>query len=152
MGRIHTFVFNGAASSQSLPAGRTVWYQDWGVLPDNKAFKVTFSFLAVIQNINPPTTVCNLFIDLGQYTPQATVTGNPPQAGYLGALSWTITAGANDKCLFASLDSNAPIYIATRPHNNQVKIITRENTYPYGDSEYNLVNQQFTLCLSFEEL
>jgi hypothetical protein len=150
MGRIHTFVFNGAVSSQSQPASRTVFYQDWGVLPD-KPYKVTFAFTSVIQDINPPSVICNLFLDLGQYTPQATVTGNPPQANYLGALSWTITGGANNKCLFASIDSNAPIYIPTRPHNNLVKIITRENIYPYGESEYNLVNQQFTLCLSLEE-
>jgi hypothetical protein len=150
MGRIHTFVFNGAVSSQAQTASRTEWYQDWGVLPD-KPYKVTFSFVSIIQSITAGT-VGNIFLDLGQYTPQASVNGNPARAGYLGSIKWTITGGLNNKCLFASVDDNPPIFLSTRPHNNIFKILFYDNQYPYDESEYSLLNNQFTLCLSFEEL
>ena len=42
----------------------------------------------------------NIFINLGQYTPQASINGNPARAGYLGSIKWSITGGANNKCLF----------------------------------------------------
>ena len=149
MGRIHTFVFNGAVESQAQTASRTEWYQDWGALPD-KPYKLTFSFVSVIQSITP-STIGNIFIDLGQYTPQASVNGNPARAGYLGSIKWSITGGLNNKCLFASVDDNPPIFLPTRPHNNNFKILFYDNQYPYDESEYSVLNNQFTLCLSFEE-
>jgi hypothetical protein len=149
MGRIHTFVFNGGVDSQQYAAPRTEWYQDWGVLPD-KPYKVTFAFVSVIQSITP-ATIANIFLDLGQYTPQASVDGNPARAGYLGSIRWTITGGLNNKCLFASLEDNPPIFLQTRPHSNNFKILFYDNQYPYEESEYSLLNSQFTLCLSFEE-
>jgi len=144
MGRIYTVLFEGINSSEAPP--RTVFYYDWGKLPDGQ-YKVQFSFSSIVQAI-AGTSVANIYIDLGQFSPLAVVNGAQTRIGYLGSLKFS-AVGAN-QYLFASVDDNPPLYLNTRPYNNTVKINVFENIYPTENVEYNLGNNQFTLCLSFE--
>jgi hypothetical protein len=146
MGRIYTVLFQGINSSEA--PSRTVFYYDWGQLPDGQ-YKVTFSFSSPVQTVSG-ASVANIFMDLGGFSPIATVNGNQTRIGYLGSLKYS-AVGAN-QYLYASADDNPPLYLNTRPYNNTVKINVYENIYPTENVEYNLSNNQFTLCLSLELL
>ena len=144
MGRIYNVVFEGTNAPET--ASSKVYYYDWGVLPDGQ-YKVTFSFSSRIQTLTN-TTVANIFMDLGQFLPQATVNGSTPRIDYLGSLKYSGT-GTN-QFLFAGVTDNPPIYLNTRPMNNNVHILIQNNTV--AEQTYGIVNDAYTLCLSFEYL
>ena len=146
MGRIYTVVFEGANSGEAPP--RTEFFYDWGVMPSGR-YRVTFSFSSIVQTITG-TSVPNIYIDLGQFTPQAVVNGNQQRIGYLGSLKYS--AVGTNQYLYAKVDDNPPLYLNTRPYNNNVIINIFDNRYPTENVEYNISNNQFTLCLSFELL
>jgi hypothetical protein len=144
MGRIYTVLFQGINSSEA--PSRTEFYYDWGQLPDGQ-YKVTFSFSSSAQTL-VGTSVANIYMDLGQFSPIATVNGSQTRIGYLGSLEGS-GVGTN-KSLTADVDDNPPLYLNTRPYNNRVKINVYENIYPTENVEFNLSTNQFTLCLSLE--
>lgn len=142
MGRIYNVVFEGEVAPQS--ASSKVFYYDWGVLPDCP-YKVRFSFSVRDQTLTN-TTVANIFMDLGQFLPQASANGATPRIDYLGSLTYSGTG--TSKHLFATVDDNPPIYLNTRPTNNVVQIDIFNNTV--AEQTYGILNNQYTLCLSFE--
>ena len=144
MGRIYNIVFQGEVAPET--ASSKVFYYDWGKLPDGP-YKVTFSFSVRDQTLTN-TTVANIFMDLGQFLPQATVIGATPRIDYLGSLFYSGTG--TSKHLYAGINDNPPIYLNTRPMNNTVAIRIFNNTV--AEQTYGIVNNQYTLCLSFEKL
>jgi len=146
MGRIYNVVFEGALASE--PAPRTTFYYDWGKLPDGQ-YKVTFSFSSIIQTV-VGTSIGNIYLDLGQFSTMAVANGKQQRVGYLGSLK-TSGIGVN-KSYFASVDDNPPIYLNTRPCKNNIIIQIFDNSSPTEDVEFNISNNAFTLCLSFELL
>ena len=144
MGRIYNVVFQGVNTPET--ASSKVFYYDWGVLPD-KPYKVSFSFSSRIQTL-ANTTVANIFMDLGQFLPQASVNGSTPRIDYLG--SCRVSGTGTNQYLFAGITDNPPIYLNTRPMNNTVRLLIQDNTV--ANQSYGILNDQYTLCLSFEAL
>lgn len=146
MGRIYTFLLNSDISATSTTNAR--YFVDWEMLPPNKRFKVSFTFMSA-TGVLTNTEVANVFIDLGQ---SKSVIANSEfnQTGltssYIGSLRW---AGSGTGQLSASTSDNAPIWLDSRPPSNVV-IVQIHNAGTNTTTDYAPV-PKYSLTLSFEE-
>lgn len=144
----YTVVLESSSGSGSL--NNKSYYVDWGRIPDGK-YKVSFVMnCALGTTVN--TYVANLFCDLGQgqnlIMPSSS--NGPTRGGFLGLLQWSGT-GANNN-LYADTSTNAPIYLSSRPQNNNVVIEIHQNAETYTTNVPNAVLGQYTLVLTFERV
>ncbi len=121
------FVLNSTNSSASGTYNNTLYFNiDWTYIPQGK-YKVRFTFQSSDQIQNFAYVPC-IYLDLGQgaNTVIESATGTVTQrADYLGALSFGpifYNSGTSSSyvMLSADMNSNPPIYLASRPNNNTV--------------------------------
>jgi len=143
MKKIYNVVFQSAIPTQTTIG--EIFYYDWGQMPEGE-YKVSFTFTSAIATL-VNTTVANIFVDLGQGTPIASVSGNTYKSHYLGMLRWSST-GANSY-LFSGLTDNPSTYLMNRPNNNRVFIQILANSGTF-ETKYAPVPGAYTLCMSFE--
>lgn len=143
MTKIYNVVFQSAIPSQTTVG--EIFYYDWGQMPEGE-YKVTFCFTSAIATL-VNTTIANIFVDLGQGTPIASVDGSCYKSHYLGMLRPTATGASS--YLFADLNGNPPIYLMNRPNNNRVFVQIHANTGTF-ETNYSPVPGAYTLCMSFE--
>jgi hypothetical protein len=161
MGKIFNYVLNSqiAAINSVLTIGEH-FYVDWSYLP-NTPYKVSFSFMSANQ-VSTNTTVANIYVDLGQgstviISPSNTnlisTSGSQAyRAGFLGNLevrSYTNSASASGSYLFAASTTNPPIYLNSRPTNNDVFVEIHTNAST-TETNYSPVPGQYSLILSLE--
>jgi len=146
MGRIYTFLLNSDIAGNATANCR--YFIDWEMLPPNKRFKVSFTFMSA-TGVLTNTEVANVFIDLGQ---SKSVVANSEfaqtgfKSSYIGSLRW---AGFATGQLSASTTDNPPIWLDCRPPNNIIKVeIHNANATILTD--YAPV-PKYALTLSFEE-
>ena len=163
MGRIYNVVLNSQLSNAAgLATPNEYFFYDWSQLPDTP-YKITWTFNSA-NLVATNTTVANLYLDLGQgaYTSIASsnlatagpLVGASYRANFIGTLevrSYTNSTPASGSYLFASTNTNPPLYVDTRPRNNQlfVEIHTNGNT---TETNYTPASGQYTLILSLESL
>jgi hypothetical protein len=156
--RIYNFCLNSNFGG-ATPATSSTFFVDWSVLPEGE-YKVSFTFTSAITGTDlPNTTNALIYLDLGQSStsiiePSAALSANTYRGGFLGCLrptSYTTgTTIATDfiTFLYADINTNPPVYILTRPRNNNVSVdihtgstTTTTNFSPIG---------AYVLTLSFE--
>lgn len=146
MGRIYTFLLNSDIAGNANANCR--YFIDFEVLPANKRFKVSFTFMSA-TGVLTNTEVANVYIDLGQ---SKSVIANSEfvqtgfKSSYIGSLRWAGTAVGQ---LSASTTDNAPIWLDKKPPNNIVKVEIHQNTSAIN-TDYAPV-PEYSLTLSFEE-
>lgn len=130
--KTYTFSFSSASGTTVAGNKNQVRYNiDWGVMP-NQPYLVYFTYLGEINTIDG-TKVPMVYADLiassnvfeGGFPDQRTMS---VRTNYLGLLRYK-QIGANS-FLYADSDTNPPIYVATRPMNNQVLIQILNNDVP----------------------
>ena len=155
--RIYNFCLNSNFGGNT-PATSSSFFIDWSVLPEGE-YKVSFTFTSAIAATDL-TDVTNavIYLDLGQASTSiieasAANAINTYRGGFLGCLRQTSYAtGATTPTdyitfLYADTISNPPVYILTRPRNNNVSVdiqtsaTTTANFSPIG---------AYVLTLSFE--
>jgi len=160
MGKIFNYVLNSqiAATTAGLTIGEH-FYVDWSYLP-NTPYKVSFSFMSANQ-ISTNATVANIYTDLGQGStvmlassnyPTTTTVGSNYRAGFLGCLeirSYTNSTPVSGSYLYASTTTNPPIYLNSRPQNNDVFVEIHTNAST-TDTNYSPIPVQYTMILSLE--
>ena len=160
MGKIFNYVLNSQIASTT--AGLTIgehFYVDWSYLP-NTPYKVSFSFMSANQ-ISTNATVANIYTDLGQGSTVMLASSNYPttatagatyRAGFLGCLeirSYTNSTPTSGSYLYASTTTNPPIYLNSRPQNNDVFVEIHTNAST-TETNYAPIPVQYTMILSLE--
>ena len=152
--RIYNFCLNSNFGGNT-PATSSTFFVDWSVLPEGE-YKVSFTFTSAIT----ATDLANasnavIYLDLGQASTSiiessVALSANTYRGGFLGCLRQTSYAIAADYITFLYADTitNPPIYILSRPRNNNVSVdihtsstTTTTNFTPIG---------AYVLTLSFE--
>jgi len=156
MGKIYNFVLNSQiASAVSAYTFEEEFFIDWSALPKSK-YKVLFSFMSANQ-ISTNVSVANIYLDLGQGSSVklATPTGRTSlKSSFLGCLeirSYTNSTPASGSYLCASTTTNPPIYLDSRPNNNNV-LVQIDQSATTTDVTYLPISGQYTLILSLESL
>jgi hypothetical protein len=152
--RIYNFCLNSNFGG-ATPTTSSTFFVDWSVLPEGE-YKVSFTFTSAITATDlTSTTNAVLYLDLGQSSTSiiessAALSANTYRGGFLGCLRQTSYQTSADYVtyLYADTVSNPPVYILSRPRNNNVSVdihtsstTTTTNFTPIG---------AFVLTLSFE--
>ena len=153
-GRTYNFCLNSNFGG-ATPATSSTFFIDWSVLPEGE-YKVSFTFTSAITTTDLGSTAnAVLYLDLGQASTSiiessSALSNNTYRGGFLGCLRQTSYANAADfvTYLYADTNTNPPVYIFTRPRNNNVSVdihtsstTTTTNFSPIG---------AYVLTLSFE--
>lgn len=161
-GRTYNFVLNSnytinnqTFGGNNIPPATCNFYVDWSVLPEGE-YKVSFTYTSAItatmlrQNLN-----CLLYLDLGQASTSmlrqsAALSNNATRGSFLGCLrpKGYAVEEPTDYVTFLHADkfTNPPIYLFTRPRNNNVSVqIFRAGAY----ADYSPLSE-YILTLSFE--
>ena len=131
------------------------FFIDWSVMPEGE-YKVSFTFTSAVTTTDLENTAnAVIYLDLGQSSTSiiessATLSKNSYRGGFLGCLRQNSYAIAADfiTSVYADLNTNPPVYIFSRPKNNNVSVdihtsstTTNTNFSPIG---------AYVLTLSFE--
>jgi len=157
-GRTYNFCLNSNFGG-ATPATSSTFFVDWSVLPEGE-YKVSFTFTSSIASSDlGNTTNAVIYLDLGQASTSiieasAANAINTYRGGFLGCLRQTSYATGTSTptdyitFLYADTVTNPPVYIFTRPRNNNVSVdihtsstTTSTNFSPIG---------AYVLTLSFE--
>ena len=156
--RIYNFCLNSNFGGNT-PATSSTFFIDWSVLPEGE-YKVSFTFTSSIASTDlGNTNNAVIYLDLGQASTtiieaSVALSNNTYRGGFLGCLrqasytTGTTTTTDNITFLYADTNTNPPVYILTRPRNNNVSVdihtsstTTSTNFTPIG---------AYVLTLSFE--
>ena len=156
--RIYNFCFNSNFGG-ATPTTSSTFFVDWSVLPEGE-YKVSFTFTSAIASSDlADITNAVVYLDLGQSSTSIiessiALSNNTYRGGFLGCLRQNSYATGSTTVtdyitfLYADTITNPPIYILTRPKNNNVSVdihtsstTTSTNFSPIG---------AYVLTLSFE--
>lgn len=127
---------------------------DWSFLPENKKFKVTFSFLHKKRSVSGGFSSnftnyieCNFGSAFENYSGSSVV--EKRQNYFLGIIlpKKVFLNNATENILCALPPHNKPVYIHSRPSNNFVTITIRQNTFALSS-----VISDYSMALFFEEI
>lgn len=156
--RIYNFCLNSNFGGRS-PETSSSFFVDWSVLPEGE-YKVSFTFTSE-ATVTDLTAVTNavIYLDLGQAStsiiePSPALAANTYRGGFLGCLrpmgftTGGVSVSDYVTFLYADINTNPPVYILSRPRNNNVSVdihtasvSTTANYTPIGS---------YVLTLSFE--
>ena len=150
MGKIYNVSFDSTNFEGGANNTRRVYVTNWAsILPDDKAFKVTFSYMSATATVpSPNTIVMTLQVDLGQSCSFAGGANAFRSTTFLGSIP--ITSIAADEYYSATTTTNPPVYIRTRPQNNLTTVHLHN-----GLTQTNFTTPQpgdYVLTLCFEEI
>jgi hypothetical protein len=151
MGKCYNFVFESAAATLGANNNKKQFVTNWSsVLPENKSFKVRFSYMSE-TGILPDALVMCLKCNLGgnnTYT-NATPSNAFDTINFMGFLKIQPLAGTTNAYYYADITTNAPVYLKQRPSNSFLEVELHEGT---STVNYNTpVPSDYILTLHFEE-
>lgn len=122
--KTYTVVFSSIAGTIIGGNANAVFNIDWAAAMPNQAYKITFSYLGEVNNVDG-TTIPMLYANFlaGQNVYVAGSSTGRTQAltqNFLGLLKYK-SIGASS-FIYADNDTNPPVYISSRPMTNQVSI------------------------------
>jgi hypothetical protein len=149
MGKIYNIILNSNFGVGAGGANKT-YCVNWCNLPDNKKFKLTWSFTCSTATYSNFGIINYVFCDLGQSNQFfATTTNNLTNKRYdfLGSLKPNVIT--NKYSVYTcNTESNPPIFLDRKPNNNIINVlVTGGSLITGGVNTFN-----YTLILSFEEL
>jgi hypothetical protein len=153
MGKCYNLSFDSTSYFGGLNNNKRTYFVDWGFLPNNKAFKVRFSYMSVAATtILNTSSVMSLHINLGSSDNfWANATGSTISTQNLGCLRVGTTAGGTNGYYYAELESNTPIYIKSKPCENNVEVELHSGLSVFLN--YNTpIPTEYILTLNFEEV
>jgi hypothetical protein len=155
MGKIYNIVLNsGMGTADATNGTREInYFYDFSTMEEGN-YKVTFSFLTSFFTTTN-STVCNVFLDLGQNSQMAKNQSNSNSQKYpnlfLGFLRYSGTGASQH--LFADNITNAPVYLNQKPKNNNIKVLLLNNNAnqdAYTSGAITITN--YSLILNFEKI
>jgi hypothetical protein len=163
MGKCYNFMFDSTFHTTAGGAGtnKTRKYAtNWeGVLPENKSFKVRFTFMSRNDGVSPITLVtvpvlkCNLGQNdtNGNLSLSATSFSTTNALGYLKLVAMPALGGGaqEESYLLAEYNTNPPIYLKQRPSSSHIEVEIHN-----GLTNTNFTNDvpNYVFTLHFEEV
>lgn len=148
--KTYTFVFNSLAGVKAGLSANDVQYNiDWNIMPD-QPYHIHFSYLGEVNNIDGiqiPMVYADLLAQTTVYE-----AGSPAQrtmartSNFLGYIKMYLLGASS--FLHAEDGTNPPVYIASRPSNNQPRIQILNNNVPatgYGPAAGQLSDYILTM-------
>lgn len=161
MGRCYNIIFDSTLFSGGANNKRRIYATNWaGVLPENKAFKVKFTFMSETDTFAPILlgTVPVLRCALGQTDTNANLTTNATSfttSNALGFLKIALLPSSNvasttdEGYLLAEYTTNAPIYLKTRPTSSSLEVEIHNGL---SNVNYTTDIPDYIFTLHFEEV
>ncbi len=142
-----TIKFNSTYAITNTNNQTTTYYIDWSAyLKNDQSYKLTWTYCGMRNTFGVATKLALLFINI--YGDNYSVNGSDTNVSFnIGCLN------AVNVSLFADLTFNPPIYLKSRPTNNEIKIeiLTSDNPpLPWTDGTNGPNN--YMLTLNFTEL
>lgn len=128
---------------------------DWSaILPENTAFKVSFTFVSTTVNITSLSSVPILQCQLGQFRVFRIMGASTSSTTSTNVLGHLLPPFLNTSTyLQADSLTNNPIYLAQRPSSNDVEItITSSQTGNFWVDNVGATIPEYDLVISFEEM
>lgn len=123
---IYNVVLNSNLKVAGSSTSNANYYFDWSVLPQGK-YKLTWVFVGAPCDMNPLLSIPMLEINLGQAS-VFRVDSTNVQATTTNCVGILTPNALVDACyLFADLTTNAPIFLSSRPTNNEFNARIRTN-------------------------
>ena len=148
MGKIHNVVLNSNFGN-GAGGGNKSYCVNWCNLPDDKKYKLTWSFTCSSATYSNFSLINYVFCDLGQSNQIFATTDSSRNLRYdfIGSLKPNVIT--NKYSVYTcNTKSNPPIILDRKPENNIVNvIITNAGLITGGINTFNYI-----LILSFEEL
>lgn len=150
MGKLYVVAFDSTSNYGGANNNKRTYITNWeSILPPDKQFKVSFTYMSVVAAVVNTPTLMTLHIDLGQTT-TFQASGSPFASDrYLGCLLFGGTDNTNEY-YYATTETNPPIYIKSRPTNSFTEVALHQGL---TQTNYNTpVPSDYVLTLCFEEL
>jgi len=151
MGKIYNVVLNSNFGSGAITNNKS-YCVNWSNLPDDKKFKLTWSFTCS-SNVAYALGIINyVFCDLGQsqqiFTSQNSLLNY--RCDFLGSLK--LRASTGKYTTFACvMTSNPPLFLDRKPTNNIINVGIFNGSATQNQLS-TVIPDNYTLILSFEEL
>ena len=129
MGKIYNVIVNYSYALSGSTTNNANYNIDWGAfLPDDKPLKLTFSYKSSTNYINGYRTPYLLSNTLQGLVNSAGQSSGAPTAPILGTLNISMINFSNNFGSYTSTPSdNPPVYLPTRPRNNNLNIQLYDN-------------------------
>ena len=154
MGKIYTVSIGSGTRITGTTTTKADYNINWEtVLPDNKSFKVGFSFISNTVNITSLTSIPIIAVDLGGANThrinavQGTYTNSSNTVGILSPHTLSTTT-----YLRGEAHSNNKSYIKSRPKHNVFNVLIFTTTGTEWTDNVGATIGNYVLILSFEEM
>lgn len=152
MGKCYNFSFDSAFFYGGGNNNKRTFVTNWAsVLPEKKAFKVSFAFMSE-TGVLPDAIIMCLKTNLGQSNSFSNVSPSTSfdTTNFLGFLKIQTLAGTTNAYYYSDFKTNPSIYLKERPTNTTLEVELHE-----GLSSVNYttpVPSDYILTLHFEEV
>ena len=150
---IYTISIGSEARVASSSVSDALYNVDWFILPENKSFKVGFSFVSTTVNITSLTSIPLLQVNLGDAdtyrisTVGTTYAINSSTIGLLTPLTLSSTT-----FLRGEANANNKVYLRTRPRNNILNVGLFTPTGVFWVDNVGAPVPSYVLVLTFETI
>lgn len=152
MGKCYNFSFDSAFFTGGGNNNKRTYATNWtSVLPENKAFKVSFSYMSETA-VLPDAIVMCIKTNLGQSNSFANVSPSTSldTINFLGFLKIQPLAGTTNAYYYADFTTNPPIYLKQRPSSSLLEVEIHEGL---TNTNYTTpVPSDYVITLHFEEV
>jgi len=151
MGKCYNFSFDSAFFLGGGNNNKRTFATNWSsVLPENKSFKVSFSYMSE-TGVLPDAVVMCLKLNLGQSNSFSNVSPSLSldTSNFLGFLKIQPLAGATNAYYYADFTTNPPIYLKQRPSSQSLEVEIHDGL---TSTNYTTpIPSDYILTLHFEE-
>lgn len=154
MGKIYTISIGSGTRVTGTTITRANYNINWDtILPENKSFKVGFSFISNTVNITSLTSIPLIAVDLGGSdtyrisATQSTYTNSSNTLGILAPHTLSTTT-----FLRGEAHANNKSYIKSRPNHNVFNVLIFNTAGAEWTDNVGGVMSNYVLILSFEEM
>ena len=150
---IYTISIGSGTRIAGTAVNNATYNIDWSILPANKSFRVSFSFVSSTVNITSYTSIALLQVDLGGTDTYrissigSTFTINSPTVGILTPHVLSTTT-----FLRGEAQANNKIFIKSRPVNNIFTVNIFTPIGAYWTDNVAVIPTSYVLILSMEEV
>ena len=148
MGKCYNLTFDSTDFYGGANNNKRTYFVNWSFLPNDKSYKVTFSYMSVAStNVDGLTAVMSLLLNLGATDSFFADNTGINSTQFMGNLK-VASVGTNNY-FFADKTTNQEIYLNSRPTQNVLEVQLHQGLS--GTNFANPVPTNYVLTLCFEE-
>lgn len=152
MGKCYNVSFDSAFFTGGGNNNKRTYATNWSsILPNNKSFKVSFSFMSE-TGVLPDAIIACVKCNLGQTNSFTNISPSTSldTTNFLGYLRISPIQGGTNAYYFAEQKTNPPIYLNSRPTNSTLEVEIHEGL---TNTNYTTpIPPDYVITLHFEEV